>query len=357
MLPTLKKLVDIRLFNRYTFVKEVKDMTTKQRVLAFLEKNKGSAVSGQELADTLQISRTSIWKAINLLKEDGYAIEAVPNKGYCLSATSDLLSAEAIRPFLLPELKERPFHILKTTESTNNEAKKIIVDPATTEAIVLSEEQTKGKGRLGRFFYSPPKTGIYMSLILKPHLTTMDATLITTAAAVAVCLAIEKVTNKKPQIKWVNDLYLDGYKISGILTEAVTNFENGTIETIILGIGLNFRMPLEGFPAELQSIAGSLLSSENPELTRNELIAEIINQFHHIYQEIETREYLEAYKERCFVFGKKINFKQGKQEFEAVPIDIDQQGGLIVKMKDGEHRTLSYGEITIKRPFNKENLK
>lgn len=332
-------------------------MTTKQRVLAFLEKNKGSAVSGQELADTLQISRTSIWKAINLLKEDGYAIEAVPNKGYCLSATSDLLSAEAIRPFLLPELKERPFHILKTTESTNNEAKKIIVDQATTEAIVLSEEQTKGKGRLGRFFYSPPKTGIYMSLILKPHLTTMDATLITTAAAVAVCLAIEKVTNKKPQIKWVNDLYLDGYKISGILTEAVTNFENGTIETIILGIGLNFRMPLEGFPAELQSIAGSLLSSENPELTRNELIAEIINQFHHIYQEIETREYLEAYKERCFVFGKKINFKQGKQEFEAVPIDIDQQGGLIVKMKDGEHRTLSYGEITIKRPFNKENLK
>ncbi|WP_034551305.1 biotin--[acetyl-CoA-carboxylase] ligase [Carnobacterium funditum] len=329
-------------------------MTTKKQLLTILEQQKGQTISGQDLADCINVSRTSIWKAISTLRKEGYLIEATTNKGYRLSTESDLLSSEAIRPLLIANLRNQPFYVFKAIESTNQEAKKIAAEHPAEPAIILSEEQTKGKGRLGRFFYSPPKTGIYMSLILKPNLTTTDATLVTTAAAVAVCLAIEKITTKKPKIKWVNDIYLDDYKISGILTEAVTNFENGTIDTIILGIGLNFRTPIVGFPTELKPIAGSLLSEEHTEITRNNLIAEIINQFYQIYQDIGKRDFLNDYKERCFVFGKTINFKQGKQEFNAIPIDIDQQGGLVVKMKDGQLRTLSYGEIAIQRPFNQK---
>lgn len=327
-------------------------MSTKKRLLTILEKQKGQTISGQELADNLDVSRTSIWKAISSLRKEGYLIEATTNKGYRLSTKSDLLSSEAILPLLIPELRNQPFYVFKAIESTNQEAKKIAVEHPSQPAVVLSEEQIKGKGRLGRFFYSPANTGIYMTLILKPDLTTTDATLVTTAAAVAVCLAIEKMTEKKPKIKWVNDIYLDDYKIAGILTEAITNFENGTIDTILLGIGLNFKTPIAGFPTELECIAGSLFSKEQTDITRNHLIAEIMNEFHQIYQYIGDRTFLEDYKKRCFVFGKTIHFKQGKQDFQAIPIDIDQQGGLIVRMEDGQQRTLSYGEITIQRPFN-----
>lgn len=327
-------------------------MSTKKQLLTILEQQKGQTISGQELADCLDVSRTSIWKAISTLRKEGYLIEATTNKGYRLSTESDLLSSEAIRPLLIPELRNQPFYVSKAIESTNQEAKRIAIEHPSYPSVILSEEQIKGKGRLGRFFYSPAKTGIYMTLILRPDLTTTDATLITTAAAVAVCLAIEKITEKKPKIKWVNDIYLDDYKIAGILTEAVTNFENGTIDTILLGIGLNFKTPTAGFPIELESIAGSLFSEDQTKTTRNHLIAEIMNQFHHIYQDIEKRTFLEDYKKRCFVFGKTIHFKQGKQEFQAIPMDIDQQGGLIVRMEDGQQRTLSYGEITIQRPFN-----
>ncbi|WP_414839552.1 biotin--[acetyl-CoA-carboxylase] ligase [Carnobacterium sp. TMP28] len=327
-------------------------MSTKNHLLTILEQQKGQTISGQELADRMSVSRTSIWKAVSSLRKEGYLIEATTNKGYCLPVESDLLSSEAIRPLLAAELKNQPFYLFKAIESTNQKAKKIALEFPSKPGVVLSEEQLKGKGRLGRFFYSPAKTGIYMSLILKPNLTTTDATLVTTAAAVAVCLTIEKLTDKKPKIKWVNDIYLDDHKIAGILTEAVTNFENGTIDTIILGIGLNFRTPIEGFPVELESIAGSLLSEHTGNLTRNEFIAELITQFYQIYQTIGKRDFLKDYKERCFVFGKIIHFKQGKQEFDAIPIDIDQQGGLIVRMQDGQHQTLSYGEITIQRPFH-----
>ena len=179
-----------------------------------------------------------------------------------------------------------------------------------------------------------------------------DAALVTTAAAVAVCLAIEKITTKQHQIKWVNDIYLNETKICGILTEAVSDFESGKVETLIVGIGVNVKEPSTGFPDELTTIAGFLLSSaETEHFDRNLLVAEITNHFYDIYQTIEDRSFLDEYKKRCFVIGKKITFKERKQEFEAIPIDIDSQGGLVIQMADGHQRTLSYGEIVMKKPF------
>ena len=327
-------------------------MSTKLRILALLEQQDGKSISGQTLADALSLSRTSVWKGIKALQEEGYIIEAVTNKGYRLSSKSDILSIETIRLYLQPTLQSFPIYAFKTIDSTNNEARKIALKDPINQGLVLSEEQTKGRGRMGKTFYSPNQTGVYMSFFLKPNLDMADAPLVTTATAVAVCLAIEKLTAKKPQIKWVNDIYLDGTKICGILTEAVSDFESGKIETLIVGIGLNVKEPLTGFPAELDTIAGSLISSKETEnINRNRLIAEIANQFDGLYQTIEERSFLEDYKKRCFVMGKKITFKERKQEFEAIPIDIDPQGGLVVQMADGQKRTLSYGEISIKKPF------
>lgn len=328
-------------------------MSTKLRILSLLKQQKGSNISGQALADTLGLSRTSIWKGIKTLQEEGYIIEAVTNKGYRLSEKSDVISIEGIRSFLHKDLKTLPIHTFKTIDSTNNEARSFAMKSSQNQGVVLAEEQTKGRGRLGKSFYSPSQTGIYMSFFLKPNLSMADATLVTTATAVAVCLAIEKLTTKRPSIKWVNDIYLNDTKICGILTEAVSDFESGKIETLIVGVGLNVKEPLTGFPTEISTIAGSLTTDTEKEISdRNLLIAEIMNQFYMIYQTIEERTFLEEYKKRCFVIGRKITFKERKQEFEAIPIDIDPQGGLVVQLADGQQRTLSYGEIIMKKPFD-----
>ncbi|HRM19631.1 MAG: biotin--[acetyl-CoA-carboxylase] ligase, partial [Trichococcus flocculiformis] len=251
-------------------------MSTKEKVLQYLEQHKGESISGQDLADKLEVSRTSVWKAINGLKKEGYQIEATTNKGYQLSIDTDLLSEAAIVPLLSEALKGHRVIAHKTIDSTNLEAKRIVNEDPTFEGVILSEEQTKGRGRLGRVFYSPSESGLYMSLVLRPVADLDNATLITTAAAVAVCQAIETLTGKKPQIKWVNDIFLDGRKVCGILTEGIMDMESRTIGTIILGIGLNFREPETDFPDEIQSIAGTLFDKKNAAVTRNQMVAEIL---------------------------------------------------------------------------------
>ena len=323
-------------------------MSTKEKVLQYLEQHKGESISGQDLADQLEVSRTSVWKAINGLKKEGYQIEATTNKGYQLSVETDLLSEAAIVPMLSEALKDHRIIAHKTIDSTNLEAKRIVNEEATFEGVILSEEQTKGRGRLGRVFYSPSESGLYMSLVLKPVADLDNATLITTAAAVAVCQAIETLTGKNPQIKWVNDIFLDGRKVCGILTEGIMDMESRTIGTIILGIGLNFRAPETDFPDEIQSIAGTLFDSKNALVTRNQMAAEILNRFYVLYPDLASRSYLDEYRKRCFVLGEQVTFPQGSETIEAKAIAIDDDGGLVVALPSGETKTLTYGEISIK---------
>ena len=301
-------------------------MSTKEKVLQYLEQHKGESISGQDLADKLEVSRTSVWKAINGLKKEGYQIEATTNKGYQLSIDTDLLSEAAIVPLLSEALKGHRVIAHKTIDSTNLEAKRIVNEDPTFEGVILSEEQTKGRGRLGRVFYSPSESGLYMSLVLRPVADLDNATLITTAAAVAVCQAIETLTGKKPQIKWVNDIFLDGRKVCGILTEGIMDMESRTIGTIILGIGLNFREPETDFPDEIQSIAGTLFDKKNAAVTRNQMVAEILNRFYLLYPD----------------------FPQGNETIEAKAIAIDNDGGLVVALPNGETKILTFGEISIK---------
>lgn len=339
-------------------------MSTKENVLKVLEINKGSTISGEELASQLNVSRSAIWKTIQELRKEGYAIDAITNKGYCLSLGNDVLSAQGILPHLhFQDISDRIF-VYKTLESTNLTAKKMALEGALPGSVIIAEEQTKGRGRMGRSFFSPAEGGIYMSILLRPSLNISKSVLITTAASVAVCKAIEKVTGIRCQIKWVNDIFFNNKKICGILTEAVTDFETGHIEYIILGIGINFNTSNSSFPSEIASIAGSLLptdenskSEDSCSPSRNQLIAEVINHVIELNDNLESREFLKDYKSRSLVLGKEIRVIQigdsesnlnGNLATDATAIDIDGDGGLIVRYKDGTISTLNSGEISIR---------
>ena len=233
-------------------------------------------------------------------------------------------------------------------DSTNTELKKRALDGGVHGLTLLAEEQTGGKGRLGRSFYSPPGTGIYMSILLRPEVTGADAVLITTAASVAVCRGIRNVLGIDTQIKWVNDIYYEDKKICGILTEAISDFELGRIDSVVVGIGINYQT--DDFPDELQARAGCI--GRGSGIPRNWLVASILEEFWNIYENLTGREFMEEYRGRSNVIGKEIRFLERGSWREAVARDIDHNGGLIVEYKgeDGEllRRTLHTGEITLR---------
>ena len=203
-------------------------MTVKSRLLELLEQHKGETLSGEDIGRELSCTRAAVWKAVNSLRQEGYPIEAGPNKGYMLARESNLISAEGIRLFL--EDPQVEIKIFDAISSTNLEARQLAVSGmAGHGSFVVAMEQTAGRGRRGREFYSPKGSGIYLSVILEPKGTLEGSLLITTAAATAVYKAVKEVCGVKLGIKWVNDLYKDNRKVCGILTEAVTDFESGNM--------------------------------------------------------------------------------------------------------------------------------
>ncbi|QAT43589.1 biotin--[acetyl-CoA-carboxylase] ligase [Aminipila luticellarii] len=328
-------------------------MSVKDEVLKVLEKNKGESISGEALANQLGVSRAAVWKAMTVLRKEGYPIMAATNKGYSLMESSDLLSEQGIRVYLKEKDYALNLHVYKSIDSTNLEAKRLALEGAGPGTIIVSNEQTKGRGRLGRSFYSPASSGIYLTILLKPGLDLSQSVLVTTAASVAVARAIQKVAHVEPQIKWVNDVYIANKKVCGILTEAITDFETGTIEYIALGIGINCRTPELGFPEDIITKAGAI---EVP-FSRNELAAEVIHQVMSLYENIESRSFIEEYKRRSMVLGKNIevvkhyqkeSVSENPEAQSAVALDIDKDGGLVVEYEDGTREVLNTGEISIK---------
>ncbi len=319
-------------------------MSTKNDILAVLESERERFVSGQELAEKLNISRTAVWKAVKSLEESGHRILAVTNKGYRLDPESNLLSEEGVRVNLFQKYKSCPIMVLGTTDSTNTQAKKLAADGAKHGTLILAEEQTAGRGRYGKSFFSPHGAGLYMSVILKPVLGMAESQMITIAAAVAVCRAIEKLTDKKPQIKWVNDVYLDCKKVCGILTEAVTDFESGVIESIIVGVGVDCSIKEESLPPELRGIVGSLGDGE---VSRNRLAAEIYSGILDGFDTLGSEIIIDEYRKRSLMFGKDICFMRGIEQLNASVTGISDSGALIVRLESGEDTELQSGEVAI----------
>lgn len=313
-------------------------MALKEEVLKYLSDNSSEYISGEELAHSLGKSRTAVWKAIKSLQADGYRIDAVTNRGYMLDADNDILNAQEIKKSLSFDCRVEYY---KTLDSTNNVAKRIIAEGEDDVLLVVGEEQTAGRGRQGKSFYSPGGTGIYMSLVVHPMIELQNAVTATTAAAVAVCRAIESLTDKKPMIKWVNDVYLDGKKICGILTEAVTDFETQTVSSIIIGIGIN--LTTKDFPRDVQNA-----SCLNADVKRAELIGAVANELNRIVNS-GYGEFMEYYRAHSLVVGEDIVFIKNGVSTSARAVGIDDFGGLEVELADGTRTTLRSGEITVRK--------
>lgn len=320
-------------------------LTTKQTVLKILEENKGKSVSGSEISKHAKVTRSAVWKAVNDLRQDGYIIEAITNKGYRLAKENSILSAEGIAPYLLDN--SYTITVYDTVESTNTLLKQQAAKGACDKTVIIANEQTAGRGRRGNSFFSPKDSGLYISILLRPkNIKATDAPIITTATAVAVCNAVSKSYNIELSIKWINDLFYNDKKVCGILTEASTNFETGYVDYIVIGIGINLNIPKDGFPNELTEIAGAISDTD---IDKNFFTATLLNELDLIMSTLATRSFLEQYKTRLFVLGKPIEVITPTNSYSAVAVDINDNAELIVKCDNGELHTLNSGEIRIRK--------
>ena len=274
-------------------------MSSEDKVLKFLEENKKTFISGETIANNLNLSRNAVWKAINKLRKQGYDIQAVNNKGYMLTANNDIISRQGILSYLGNEYKgvDAAVHVFDSTASTNKTAKEMAIAGCDHGTMIVAKQQELGKGRKDHSFFSP-EGGIYLSIVLSPEkLFSLDSDILTAYTGVSVCRSIEKLCNLSPKIKPINDLFVNGRKICGILTESGMEFETGHIQWIVIGIGINFDTDITLFPKDLQPIVGSIFPPGKSTITKNQLIAEIYKQV--IGQEaVDLDDILLEYKSR-----------------------------------------------------------
>ena len=323
-------------------------MTIKEQLRELLEEKRGEFISGEDIAKQLYCTRGAVWKAIRALRAEGLRISAVTNRGYCLEDSSDAISETGIRRYL-GGVKD--IFVLKTVGSTNAYLRELAQKGASEGTLVVASEQTRGQGRRGRTFFSPVDTGLYMSILLRPKAAVNEAVKITSMAAVAVCLALEQVCGVLPQIKWVNDIFVNGKKAAGILTEAAFDMENGALNYAVLGIGINVYTPENGFPEEISDIAGAVLGERSGDL-RNRLAAAVYEQFMRLYAMLSDTGYLDEYRKRLMWRGEQIlvlTGADGKDKTPAVLLDVDENCALLVRYEDGSSGKLTSGEITIRR--------
>lgn len=322
-------------------------MSVKDEVLKELENNKGDYISGGQLADNLGVSRNSVWKAIKALEKSGYEINAIPNKGYCLAEKNDILSSYSIKQHLKnPHLD---IYVFSSVTSTNTILKEMAEQGAKEGTVIIAEEQTAGRGRTGKQFYSPKGTGIYISILLRPDIPAEESLFLTTSAAVATARAIEDVSDKRALIKWVNDIYLEDKKTCGILTEGAFNVETGKLDYAIVGIGINVCIPDGGFPDNIKDIATAIFDKQTDSINkRSILIANLLDYFMEYYKDFKSKSYVKEYIERSMIIGKTITVIEGSKTSVAKAIDIDKNCRLKVQFEDGTTKWLSSGEVSTK---------
>ena len=291
-------------------------------------------VSGEKIGEELNLSRTSIWKAIQRLQQEGLMIDSIKNRGY------KLIQGDLILPDVIQEKTNLTIRYKPETKSTQTDAKEGIEAGNKGNTLYLSTCQTAGRGRFQRPYYSPSQGGIYMSLHIQPNLPYEKLPSYTLLVAAAVYKAIKNLTMIEVDIKWVNDIYLKNKKMAGILTEAMTSVETGLVTDIIIGLGINFS--IEDFPEELKEKAGSLFMPPAP-ITRNELISEIWRCFYQTAPE----ELLYLYKEHSLVLGREVSFIQDQTEKKGVAKDISDKGQLLIQLDDQTEIWLNSGEISL----------
>ena len=323
-------------------------METKDALLSLLEQNRGTYFSGGgNCPETVCFPHFCV-EGSKPSAGGGLCHQRRTQRGYCLADSTDILSAQGIQKYLEPVCQRLELHVLQETGSTNTLLREKAGQGAAEGCTVIAGSQTAGRGRLGRHFYSPSSTGVYLSLLLRPEqLAPSEAVKITTLAAVAACEAIEEVSGRRPGIKWVNDIFMDGKKVSGILTEASLDLENEKIHFIVLGIGINVYPPEGGFPDTLAQTAGAVFSRPAKD-AKNHLAAAFLNHFMKAYTAGSPADYVKKYRERSLAIGRRIRVLQPSGSRDAVALDVDDQCRLLVRYEDGQTGCLSSGEISIR---------
>ena len=320
-------------------------MATKDQILSLLLSCRGSYLSGEELAQSLSVSRAAVWKGVKALKAAGFPINAQQNRGYRLETGLDILSSPGILGLLDSGLPYK-IDLRPSVTSTNALLREQASQGAAEGTVLVSGSQSQGRGRLGRSFFSPADTGVYLSVLLRPGFETpADAARLTTMAALAACEAVSEIAGRQAQIKWVNDVFLDGRKVAGILTEASVSLEDGSLDYVVLGVGFNLYAPAGGFPPEIAGTAGAILPAPLDN-GKNALTAAFLNRFWALYQ--DPIGYEERYRQRCLVLGRDIWVITPRGQQPARAMDLDRRCGLIVEYPDGTRQTLKAGEVRIR---------
>ena len=318
----------------------------KSEILTMLRESE-SYVSGQELCNKFGVSRTAIWKAINQLKEIGYEIEAVSNKGYHLVSAPDVMTEAEIKSLLHTQWAGQELFCFDSIDSTNTKAKELAEQGYPSGTLVVADQQIAGRGRRGRSWESPSGTGIFMTLMLKPDINPNSASMLTLVAALATAKAIAEITGADARIKWPNDIVINGKKICGILTEMSAQFDY--INHIVIGIGINVHN--EDFPEEIKKTASSLLIECKKRFHRAELIAGFLEHFEACYAAFMKTEDLEGlmkdYNGLLVNIQKQVRVLDPKEPFEGKAIGITKKGELIVDTWESR-KLVSSGEVSVR---------
>lgn len=277
-------------------------MKLKEKILNLLNEKETEFISGQYLAETFNVSRNAVWKAVNSLRKDGCNIYAVQNKGYTLDG-GGIFTGEIIKSYMQSPVK---IEYIPNVTSTNDIIMEYGRKGIEEFTAVVADSQSSGRGRKGRIFYSPDNAGTYFSILLRPNINFSESLYITTAAAAAVTEAMKQLYNMDTEIKWVNDIYYNGRKICGILTEAHLDMESGTVDYAALGIGINIFEPKESYNQDIKNIAGAAFCrSMFDNKIRCKITAKVIDIFYEYYKNLSNMTFLNVYKSRSFLTDRK----------------------------------------------------
>lgn len=318
----------------------------KEEILLLLKNTEGF-ISGEEISKKFGVTRASIWKIINQLKEQGYAIESSTRKGYRLLTTPDVITKEELKSIINTKVIGKHIEYYDEVDSTNNEAKKLARNGAEDGTLVIANCQTKGKGRLGRSWLSPKDTGIWMSAILTPNIMPSQVSCMTLIAGLDMCKAIKKITGLNASIKWPNDIIIGSKKVCGILTEMSAEMQR--INYIVVGIGVNVNTA--GFDKSI-SHATSLMIEGQKKYERRMIIKEFVEKFDRSYtlynKECSFAPFLDIYKENCMTLNKEVKIITNGDEYIAYAKDILADGSLLVETKTKEEKVIVAGEVSVR---------
>ena len=328
--------------------KRTNAMTTKNRLLAYLKENKGSWVSGESLSSQMSVSRSALWKHVRSLKQEGYRIESSPKKGYLFRESPDLLFVEEIGQGLKTRwLGKGHIDYYTETDSTNIRARTLVMAGAAEGSIVIAETQTAGKGRRGRPWFSPREKGIYISVIVRPAIPPVETPKLVLLSSITIAELLRTRMCLKAEIKWPNDVLVNGKKVAGILLEVGTEMD--AVDYCIVGLGLNVNIPQDSFPDDIKDSATSLLIESGKHVSRVHLVQDYLMLFEQYYERfIDGRggDIVARWKKLADIVGRRITVDLSGRIYSGNVTDVDDNGALMITDTTGNTHRVFSGDVT-----------